>query len=151
MLNVNTQNDWIVLSEGSDLSQYTGEDCVFTFLLFPFLSNFLNVFGEHIHQVINDVGCENLYWVLLGVLLGIVKNLNIENQQATISELKMKTYSFLRFYGTSDKTDFMAFITSSFDTGPTVMYETGTFWLLRYSSKAYREPNVEAATPTPKF
>ena len=45
----------------------------------------------------------------------------------------------------------MAFMTSSFETGPTVMYETGTFWLLKYSSKASNEPKVEAATPTPKF
>lgn len=31
------------------------------------------------------------------------------------------------------------------------MYETGTFWLPKYSRRASNEPKVEAATPTPRF
>jgi hypothetical protein len=42
-------------------------------------------------------------------------------------------------------------MTSSFDTGPTVIYETGTLCVFKYSSKASKEPSVEAATPIPKF
>lgn len=45
----------------------------------------------------------------------------------------------------------MALITSSFETGPTEMWETGTFCDLRYSSKASKDPSVEADTPTPNI
>ena len=47
--------------------------------------------------------------------------------------------------------DFIAFITSYLETGPTVTYDTGIFYLLRYYKSAYRDPRVEAATPTPVF
>ena len=60
-------------------------------------------------------------------------------------------YYYLRFSGISDSIDFMAFITSYRETGPTEIWETGIFWVLRYSRRASREPKVEAATPTPKF
>ncbi len=42
-------------------------------------------------------------------------------------------------------------MTSSLETGPTDIYDTGIFYLLKYSSNAYNEPKVEAATPTPTF
>ena len=45
----------------------------------------------------------------------------------------------------------MALITSSFETGPTEMWETGTFCDFRYSSKASKDPSVEADTPTPNI
>lgn len=63
----------------------------------------------------------------------------------------IKFYYFFLRSGIYDNTDFIAFITSSFDTGPTVIYDTGTFCDPKYSSNAYNDPKVDAATPTPKF
>ena len=60
-------------------------------------------------------------------------------------------YSYFLLSGTYEIRDFMALITSSFETGPTEMWETGTFCDFRYSSKASKDPSVEADTPTPNI
>lgn len=62
---------------------------------------------------------------------------------------KQANYSFL-LSGTYDSNDFIALITSYLETGPTEICETGIFYVFKYSSKAYNEPNVEAETPTPR-
>lgn len=58
-------------------------------------------------------------------------------------------YYFLR-YGTSDRSDFIALMTSYLETGPTDICETGIFCECRYSSNAYNDPKVDADTPTPR-
>ena len=41
-------------------------------------------------------------------------------------------YSYFRFYGIYESIDFIALITSSLDTGPTEMWETGIFSVFKY-------------------
>jgi hypothetical protein len=100
--------------------------------------------------MIDDVGSEDLYVILLSVFLSIVEDLYVKDQQ-TAKPILLHFYSFFLLSGISDSIDFIAFITSSLDTGPTVTYETGTFSFAKYSRRASREPRVDAATPTPKF
>lgn len=88
MLDIDTHDNRIILSEGSNLLKDTGENCVFTLLQFSFFSDFLNILGEHVHQVINDISSENLDMILLGVLLSVMKNFHVEDQQTAISKLK---------------------------------------------------------------
>lgn len=88
MLNIDAHDNRIILSESGYLLKDAWENCVFTLLLFSLLSDFLNIFGEHIHQVINDISCKNFDRVLFGVLLSVVKNLNVKDEQTAISDLE---------------------------------------------------------------
>lgn len=40
-------------------------------------------------------------------------------------------------------------MTSYLETGPTEILETGIFYVFKYSNNAYKDPNVDADTPTP--
>lgn len=46
--------------------------------------------------------------------------------------------------------DFIDLRTSSLETGPTVIWETGTLDYSRKAKSASNDPRVEAATPTPR-
>ena len=67
------------------------------------------------------------------------------------SKTNKQAYYFFRFSDDSDKSDFIALITSSLETGPTDICETGIFYYFKYSNRASKDPRVEAATPTPIF
>ena len=66
-----------------------------------------------------------------------------------ISNTSIQAYSFFLLAGSSNKTFFNAFITSSFETGPTLTYETGILLLFKNYKRASNDPKVDAATPTP--
>lgn len=68
-----------------------------------------------------------------------------------ISKTSRQAYSSFLFSGTYESMDFMAWITSYLETGPTEIWDTGIFWVRKYSIRASNDPKVEAATPTPKF
>lgn len=52
------------------------------------------------------------------------------------SKANIHAYYCLRFYGLSDKMDFIAFRIFYLDMGPIDICETGIFYVFKYSSKA---------------
>jgi hypothetical protein len=116
------------------------EDGIFAFLSLTFFLDLLDVCCELIEQVVDDSRLEDFDLVDVCVLFGFRKYLHIEDQQTRVSNLEMNVYSCYLRLGSSSTTFLTAFITSSFETGPTLTYETGIFEFLRNCSSASSDP-----------
>lgn len=71
VLDVDSKYDWIALAEDSDGLEYTWEDCLFALFGLAFLPHLIDILGEEVSQVIDDISSEDLDLIFLCIFLSI--------------------------------------------------------------------------------
>lgn len=71
IFNIHTQHNGVALPKDSHCLQDARKDRLLAFLYLPLLSHLIDVFGEIISQMIDDICSEDLDFILLGIFLSI--------------------------------------------------------------------------------
>lgn len=86
---VDSQDNGAIFPESGYLFENAWKNCIFSFRLSSLCPDFFHVFVEMVGKMVNDVCCEDLDPVLFCVFLGVCKDFDIEDKQASVSSINI--------------------------------------------------------------